>query len=163
MLITTAESASKMSFLISNGIFTGAAIYIDLVTKHARVQLPIEYDLQEWNEEFDRAKILQSLLTVVASASGVAAYYCSKQSDATRPWWLVAAALQGFVFPFTMLCIMPTNHELKALLQQNRQENANSGEDRAKSLLRKWHKLHAVRIVASLAAMGVATWLVTKK
>jgi hypothetical protein len=65
--------------------------------------------------------------------------------------WAVGAALIGAVVPFTFVVIMPTNHRL---LDPNR--DLRSTETRA--LLGTWAKLHAVRTVLSLAAIGVYLW-----
>jgi Major Facilitator Superfamily/Domain of unknown function (DUF1772) len=66
--------------------------------------------------------------------------------------WLVAALLIGAVVPFTLVVIMPTNHELLA-----------PGRDPAaagtRTLLERWGRLHAVRSVLGLLATGLYLWL----
>jgi hypothetical protein len=62
--------------------------------------------------------------------------------------WLVAGVLIGVVVPFTLLVIMPTNRQLLAPGR-----DLASAETRA--LLVRWGRLHAVRSVLALLAMGL--------
>jgi hypothetical protein len=65
--------------------------------------------------------------------------------------WLAAGVLIGAAVPFTLIVIMPTNHNLLAT-----DRDPASAETRA--LLERWSKLHAVRFVLSLLAIVLLLW-----
>ncbi len=61
---------------------------------------------------------------------------------------LIAGALQGFVVPFTLIVIFPTNKQLS-------DSALDEASSKAAALLRKWNQLHAVRSVAALLAFVI--------
>ena len=129
-------------------MFTGAAVYINLVEHPARLECGTEIAARQWAPSYRRATIMQVSLAVIAMAAGVA---CWLRTD--NVLWLAGAALIFSVIPFTVLVIMPTN---KKLLDPAR----DLGSPETAALLATWGKLHAVRSVASLAATSIFLWLV---
>ena len=69
-------------------------------------------------------------------------------------WWLVGGLLLVSVVPFTLLVIMPTN---KALLDSSLDKRS----ARAAELLSRWAKLHAVRSLICIRALGLFLSLLT--
>ncbi|HEX8255689.1 MAG TPA: DUF1772 domain-containing protein [Thermoanaerobaculia bacterium] len=128
-------------------MFTGAAVYINLVEHPARLECGTEIAARQWAPSYRRATVMQVSLAVLAMAAGGA---CWLRTD--EPLWLVGAVLIFAVIPFTALVIMPTN---KKLLDPAR----DLASPETGTLLATWGKLHAVRSVASVAATAIFLWL----
>ena len=126
---------------LSSGLFTGAAVYINLVEHPARMQTGIRPALTEFAPSYHRATVTQVSLAIAGFLSGLVAW--RSRSDAR---WLIGGGLLVSVIPFTALVIMPTN---KKLLDP---ETAND-LDQAEKLLTRWGRLHAVRSVLSSASL----------
>ena len=129
--------------VLSCTLFTGAAIYINLVEHPARMLQDTRTAAMVWAPSYQRATVMQASLALISTLSGLAVAYSSGQ------WtWGVAALLIGAVIPFTLIVIMPTN---QLLLSPER--DLASAETR--TLLEKWARLHAVRSVLGLLASVV--------
>ncbi|MBM4256139.1 MAG: DUF1772 domain-containing protein [Deltaproteobacteria bacterium] len=133
--------------VLSCTLFTGAAIYINLVEHPARLSCETTAAALQWAPSYKRATVMQASLAIIGFVSGVSAWLFGAGG-----MWLVGAILLGAVVPFTFIVIMPTNH---TLLEPGR--DLSSPETRA--LLEKWGQLHAVRSVLSLLASLVFIWL----
>lgn len=125
---------------LSSALFAGAAIYINLVEHPARMGCDTKIAAMVWAPSYKRATLMQASLAILSFLAGVAAW-----ATGGGLLWLVAALLIGAVVPFTLIVIMPTNHQLLAPGR-----DLSSSETRA--LLEKWGRLHAVRSALSLAA-----------
>src|SRR5262249_14847414 len=125
---------------LSCTIFTGAAIYINLVEHPARMGCDTKIAATVWAPSYKRATAMQAPLAIVGFFTGVISWLLGAGG-----LWLLGALLLGAVVPFTFIVIMPTNH---ALLAPGR--DLSSPETRA--LLEKWGRLHAVRSGLSLVA-----------
>jgi len=127
-------------------LFAGAALYINVAEHPARMHIDARAAAMQWALSYKRATLMQAPLALISLASGVAAWLLG--ADA---WWLVAALLIGAVVPFTLLAIMPTNHQLLA-----------PGRDftsvETRRLLERWGRLHAVRSALSLCATVLFVW-----
>ena len=121
-------------------IFTGAAIYINLVEHPARMGCDTKIAATVWAPSYKRATVMQASLAIVGFFTGVISWLLGAGG-----LWLLGALLLGAVVPFTFIAIMPTN---QALLAPGR--DLSSPETR--TLLEKWGRLHAVRSVLSLLA-----------
>jgi len=122
-------------------IFAGAALYINLVEHPARMSLGAATALAEWRPSYQRATLMQAPLAIVGLLAAIAAWVLG----AGRVW-LVGGVLLGAVVPFTLLVIFATNKQLL--------DPAIGGDlDRARVLLDRWNRLHAVRSVLGLAAL----------
>lgn len=133
-------AATQLLAALCCALFTGAAIYINLVEHPARMVCDTKIAATVWAPSYKRAAIMQASLAILSFLTGVAAWFLSGGF-----LWLVGAALIGLVVPFTLVVIRPTNNQLL-----EPQRDLASAETRA--LLEKWGKLHAVRSVLSLAA-----------
>jgi hypothetical protein len=119
------------------GIFAGAAVYINIAQHPAALALGTATAVKFFRPMYARAAPMQAALAVVGSLAALWAWWTGSG------WlWLLGAVLLGFVVPFTLIAVMPTNNRLKdpAL-------DVSSAE--ASDLLARWSSLHAVRTVTS--------------
>lgn len=124
-------------------IFTGAAIYINIVEHPARMSLGPATALAEWRPAYERGARMQAPLAVVGLLTAVGAWLTGGSIA-----WLVGGVLLGAVVPFTLLVTAPTNKELM--------DSATDRDPaRARALLERWNRLHAVRSVLSFAALVI--------
>lgn len=126
--------------VLSCTLFTGAAIYINLVEHPARMGCDTKTAATVWAPSYKRATVMQASLAILSFLAGVSAWLLS--GDVI---WLAGAVVIGLVVPFTFIAIMPTNHQL---LEPGR----DLASDETRNLLEKWGRLHAVRSVLSLVA-----------
>ncbi len=136
---------------LASGLFTGAAIYINLVEHPARMQAGTELALTEFAPSYHRATVTQVSLATVGFLSSVIAW--SAGADAR---WLLGGGLLVAVIPFTAVVILPTNKQLL---------DPATGRDQAlaEQLLRRWGRLHAVRSLASLASFLLFLFLLGQR
>jgi hypothetical protein len=124
-------------------LFTGAAIYINLVEHPARLSSGTEAAARQWGPSYRRAAVMQATLAILASATGIATWFHGEGIA-----WLWGGLLILAVVPFTLLVIRPINDRLLA-----------PGRDLAsaetRQLLERWGWLHAVRSALGLAASVV--------
>ena len=135
-----------LAALVTAAIFFGAAVYINVAEHPARLGLPDAAALAQWGPSYKRGFVMQASLAVISGAFGAGAWWMSGQAS-----WLVGAAIMLANWPFTLIAIMPTNHLLEATPAQ--------GDDRTRTRLIRWGKLHSVRSV--LSALAVVVYLVT--
>jgi hypothetical protein len=70
----------------------------------------------------------------------------------TRDWhWIVGAILIWANWPYTLLIIMPTNNNIKAI-------PIDDAGPESRALIRKWARLHAVRTELGLLATLAYLW-----
>jgi Domain of unknown function (DUF1772) len=125
------------------GIFAGAAVYINVVQHPAASQLGTATAVQFFRPMYARAAPMQATLALVGSLAALWAWWVG------RGWlWLLGAVLLGFVIPFTLIAIMPTNNRL-----EDPALDVSSAE--ASALLARWSSLHAVRSATSVASFLV--------
>jgi uncharacterized membrane protein len=132
---------------VSSGLFTGAAIYINLVEHPARRQGGTQLALTEFAPSYHRATVTQVSLAVVGFVSALFAWRA--RADAR---WLLGGGLLIAVIPFTAVVIMPTN---KQLLDPATAQDV----ERAERLLTRWGRLHAVRSLLSLVSFLLFVFL----
>ncbi len=131
--------------VLSCTLFTGAAVYINLVEHPARMGCDTKTAATVWAPSYKRATVMQALLAVLSFLAGVTAWLISQNAV-----WLTGAVLIGLVVPFTLIVIMPTNQQLLT-------PGRDLASDATRKLLEKWGRLHAVRSVLGLVAS--ATYL----
>ena len=128
-------------------LFTGAAVYINLVEHPARMQCGVEIAATEFPPSYRRATVMQATCAAFGLLSSIAAWL----AGATL-WWLVAGVLLGSVIPFTLIVILPTNKRLLSPALDRRSAEA-------ERLLTRWGRLHAVRSVLSGLALLLFLYL----
>ncbi len=120
---TGGRLALETMTLTSSALFAGAALYISLVAHPARCALAsafkttlegkksaIKAALFEWNDSYQRAAPLQIFHAVVAGVGGLCNTFVLGKGAA----WAWGGGLVMANVPFTLLCIVPVNNELKA-------------------------------------------------
>lgn len=125
---------------LSAALFAGAALYINLVEHPARMQLDTRVAAAQWAPSYARATWMQLPLALLSVVAGTTVWLMGAEVS-----WLIAALLIGAVVPFTLVAILPTNHELLA-------PSRDPGSAETRTLLERWARLHAVRTALSLAA-----------
>src|SRR6266699_2092795 len=123
--------------LLACALFTGAAVYVNLVEHPARMEGGVELAATEFPPSYRRGTIMQATLAALGLLASVAAWL----TGATF-WWLVGGVLLGSVIPFTLIVILPTNKQL--LNPALDKHSAQTGR-----LLARWGRLHALRSVLS--------------
>jgi uncharacterized membrane protein len=123
------------------GLFAGAAVYINAVEHPARMSLGTATALAEWRPAYRRATLMQAPLAIAGLLAAVGAWATGAGSA-----WLLGGVLLGLVVPFTLVVALPVNKQLL--------DPAMEGDlDRARSLLTRWNRLHAVRTLLSVVAL----------
>ena len=133
--------------VLACAFFTGAAVYITFIEHPARMQCGVEVAATEFAPSYRRATVMQATCAAVGLLSSVAAWLAGASF-----WWLVAGLLLGFVIPFTLIVILPTNKRLLEPTLDKR--SAEAGR-----LLARWGRLHAVRSVLSGSALLLLLYL----
>ncbi len=135
--------------LVFAAFFSGAAFYINFAEQPARLKLEPKQLLKQWAPSYKQGFIMQSALAVLSGLAGIYAY------TQIQDWrWILGAVLILANWPYTLLVIMPTNHKLLAIKEND--VNASTV-----GLIRYWGKLHAVRTLLGLLATGVFVWALT--
>lgn len=137
------QACLQILAILACGIFTGAAIYVNLVEHPARMSCGISVAVREWAPSYKRGAAMQAPLAVSGFVFAVTAWLTGAGS-----WWLVGGALLGLVVPFTLIVIMPTNKRLLATIRD-------TGSDETRHLLERWNRLHAVRSLLSATALVI--------
>ncbi len=125
---------------LSGSLFTGAAVYINLVEHPARMCCGTEIAMTVFAPSYRRAAVVQASLALASSLTGGLAWWLGGGI-----MWFVGALVMVAVVPFTSIVIAPINH---AVLAPGR--DAASVETRM--LLERWGRLHAVRSGLGLIA-----------
>jgi len=122
------------------GLFAGAAIYVNAVEHPARLSCGTDLALREFGPSYRRATVMQASLAIAGCVIGLWSAWV-----ASDVWLASGAILLGSVVPFTLVVILPTNHQLVDAALDPRSQ-------KAAQLLVRWGRLHAVRSVLSSAA-----------
>lgn len=129
--------------VLSCTLFTGAAIYVNLVEHPARMGCDTKTAATVWAPSYKRATVMQASLAILSFLGGVSVWLLGSSAG-----WLAGAVVIGLVVPFTFIAIMPINHQLLA-------PGRDLASDETRKLLEKWGRLHTVRSVLSLVASGI--------
>jgi anthrone oxygenase-like protein len=137
---------------LCTGLFTGAALYVNLVEHPARLETGTASAIREWRPSYRRGTVMQASLAVAGFLAALGAWLDGRGIPV-----LIAGVLQGAVVPFTLIVILPTNKQLS-------DSALDEASPKAAALLAKWNQLHAVRSMAALLAflmllLHVGGWL----
>ena len=126
--------------------FAGAALYVNLAEQPARLTLDDRALLAEWKPSYDKGKMMQASLALLATLAGLLATY-----ESGRAIWLLGAALMLAPWPYTLIVIMPTNRALHATA-------IDSAGPETRRLIEKWGRLHAARTAFGMAGTLAFLW-----
>ncbi|MSQ46837.1 MAG: DUF1772 domain-containing protein [Deltaproteobacteria bacterium] len=129
--------------VLSGTLFTGAAIYINLVEHPARMGCGTELAITEWAPSYNRATGMQVPLAIGSTIAGAGSWFITGNL-----LWLLGTLLIFAVIPFTFIAIMPTN---KLLLDPGIDKTSPT----TRALPEKWGTLHGVRSILSLVASAL--------
>ena len=132
--------------LVTAALFAGAALYINVAEQPARLLLDDRSLLTQWKPSYKRGFAMQASLAVASALLGVWAAWHAQDLR-----WALGAGLILSNWPYTLVAIMPTNHRLEAI--PNEQADAN-----ARRLIVKWGGLHGVRTALGCAAVAAYLW-----
>ena len=133
--------------LVTAAIFTGAAVYVNVVEQPARLRLDDRALLAQWKPAYQRGFAMQAPLALLGFILGIIA--ASTTNMDLR--WLVGAFFIFANWPFTLLVILPTNKRLMEI------KPLNVGQE-SRELIVKWGRLHAVRSLLGAAATALYLW-----
>jgi hypothetical protein len=126
--------------LIVAAVFSGAAIYVNLVEQPARLGLDDREVLAEWKPSYKRGFAMQAPLALAGFALGLAAWW------QTRELLFLAGGIAMLAnWPWTIFVINPVNAVLNAT------ELAQAGAQ-TRALIAKWGRLHTGRSVFGFVA-----------
>jgi Domain of unknown function (DUF1772) len=132
--------------LIVAAVFSGAAIYINVVEQPARFGLEDRALLAEWKPSYKRGTMMQAPLALAGFALGLVAWW------QTRDFLFLAGGIAMLAnWPWTILVINPVN----AVLMATEPEQAGA---QTRALIAKWGRLHAVRTALGFAATSALLW-----
>src|SRR5262245_14906426 len=103
------------------GLFAGAAIYVNVVEHPARLSCGTDLALREFRPSYRRATVMQASLAIAGCVIGLWSAWV-----ASDLWLASAAILLGLVVPFTLVVMLPTNHQLVDPALDPRSPKANS-------------------------------------
>jgi len=112
--------------------------YIKFAEDTARLVLGMNL-LKQWKPSYDASYAMQASLV----ASGVFGLIAARITFHWR-WVLGVVFILAPTVPITLLGIMPTNHQLKAIAE-------NDAGPSSRALLQTWGRLHAVRTTPGIA------------
>jgi hypothetical protein len=137
--------AGQMALVLA-AVFAGAALYVNLAEQPARLALDDRALLAEWKPSYDKGKMMQASLALLATLLGLLAAY-----ESGRAIWLLGAALMLASWPYTLIVIMPTNRALQATPIE-------SAGPETRRLIETWGRLHAARTAFGIAGTLAFLW-----
>jgi hypothetical protein len=135
--VREAAVGAKMIFahlgLVFAAVFSGAALYINVAEQPARLKLDDQALLSEWKPSYKRGFAMQAPLAVIGCLFGLIAWWQARETG-----FLLGAILMIANWPWTLLCIIPTNNALMAI-------DPAATTPKTRALIVRWGGLHAVR------------------
>jgi hypothetical protein len=132
--------------LIAAAIFTGAAVYVNLVEQPARLLLDDVALLTEWKPSYRRGAAMQAPLALLGCLLGLVAWWRT-----SHPGFLVGGIAMIAPWPWTLIGIKPTNDALMST------EFEDAGPH-TRALVVKWGGLHGARTVLGALATVAFLW-----
>lgn len=133
--------ASQFIAIFCCALFSGAAVYINLVEHPARMKCGTLLAATVFPISYQRATIMQVTLAIIGFIFAILAWLLSSNIG-----WLIGGVLLGLVIPFTLLFMMSINKKLTNIYLDKQ-------SDSTRQLLLIWGKLHAIRSVLSIVSL----------
>lgn len=132
--------------LVLAAAFASAALYINVAEQPARLKLDNKNLLKEWKPSYSGGFAMQGSLAVISAVLGIVTAWL------TSDWrWLVGSALILANWPYTIFVMMPTNHKLKAIAEDD-------AGPASRTMIEAWGRLHAARTSLGIAATLAYLW-----
>ena len=80
--------------ILTATLFSGAAIYVNLMEHPARMECGTEFAISVFGPSYRRAAVMQTILAIAATIAGIGAWFID-----ARVGWLVGALLIFSVVP----------------------------------------------------------------
>jgi uncharacterized membrane protein len=109
----------------------------------ARIKLDVKSMLEEWKFGIKRATIMQGSLAIISFLLASISYVITNHL-----LWVIGGIVIIMNWPFTLLVIMPINKVLSST-------NTDYANEKTKSLIKRWNRLHTVRTILGFAATVV--------
>jgi uncharacterized membrane protein len=130
--------------LIAAALFTGAAFFVGFAEQPARLALEPKAFLIQWKRSYQRGSMMQASLVIIGFLLGLFAWWQTRNLG-----WVIGAGIFLINWPWTLLVVMPVNAALEAV---------DPADARARPLLERWARLHAVRTMLGLVATAIFLW-----
>ena len=135
------QTIYELAATMATGLFTGAALYIHFVEHPARMEYGPPLAVKEFTASYKRAKIMQPSLAFLGFSTATLAWLSGSSF-----WWLIGGAGMGFLFPFTIIWMLPTNSRLH-------DPALDKDTALAAELLARWGRLHRIRCLIGLMSL----------
>ena len=137
--------------LVAAALFSGTALYVNIVEQPARLHLDDRALLTQWKPAYAGGTRMQAPLAAIGFLLGALACWQTGVAG-----FGVGSAFMLANIPWTLLVIMPVNHRLTAT-------EPGQADTQTRALVQRWAQLHAVRtlfgFVAVLAfVIGLHPW-----
>jgi hypothetical protein len=137
--------AGQLAIIVA-AVFAGAAIYVNVAEQPARLNIDDRSLLTQWKAAYKLGTAMQAPLAILGFLLGLGSWW------QTNDWrWLLGAVILVANWPYTILCVMPTNNRLMAI------EPTQAGAE-SRRLIVTWAGLHAVRTALGFAATAAFLW-----
>src|SRR4051794_40105440 len=100
---------SGLAALTVAAIFTGAAVYVNVAERPARLSLDDRALLGEWKPSYRRGAVMQASIALIGCVLGLMAWWQTSHGG-----FLAGAIAMIAPWPWTLLAIKPTNDALLA-------------------------------------------------
>jgi hypothetical protein len=132
--------------LIAAAIFSGVALYVNIVEQPARLSLDDRALLGEWKPSYKRGAAMQAPLALIGFLLGILAWW-----QTSRVGFLIGAIAIIAPWPWTLIVIKPTNDALMAT-------DSDQASPQTRSLILQWGAIHGVRTVLGALATAAFLW-----
>jgi len=116
-------------------------LYVSLVEQPARLACDVDTALNQWRPSYNKAAILQIILSVLSVITSIALYFISKDI-----FLLMAGLILLIIAPLTLIIM----HSCIKQLSDPARTGTTPG---TMPLIKKWGRLHNWRTVISLTAL----------
>lgn len=132
--------------LIAGAIFTGAALYLNVVEQPARLALDDRALITEWKPSYRRGTAMQAPLALLGCLLGLIAWW-----QASHPGFLIGAIAMIAPWPWTLIAIKRVNDALLGT-------EPDQAGTQTRIFVVKWGALHSVRTALGALATVAFLW-----
>jgi len=126
-------------------LFSGAALYVNVVEQPARLALDDKAMLTEWGPSDQRGVALMAGLSLIAAVLGLSAYFSSGDVR-----WAIGAVFIVLSWPYTFYAMAPLNNQIIALTSRD--------VGAARALVRQWGLMEYGQTAIGIVACAIFLW-----